>query len=905
MPLVKPQVQPGFLSQATQAQAQGAWFAGNRVRWRYGFLEKMGGWERLTQHVYQALIRCMHAWLDLDNLKNLLVGTDFGLELLVQDTTYTLGSQYSIQAGYIPALGPAPSTTTFQATLGSNTVRVNVPFVPNVPGQQFKFLLPVSIGGQIIAAGTVFTVKALVTSPTGFTFDMPSAATANENTFGIRRFENTAFNALTMTWKAHGLTPGTPVTFAQTTSIQLGTPGVWELLNLTIPAGTSIPVSSVTDVDHVVLAMQAFGTGDGAGGPSYQFYDGSRQVISTVSAGSLVSSTLGTVLGIAQPIFPGDPQTHTWFLDNQGQNGLALSTGGPLWVYQPPISNAPFVNLVGGGSAPTAPQHSNGMFVAMPQAQVIVFGTEPGGKAADGTLLFGQGIIDPLQVRWSDAGTYDVWSPTVSNQAGGYRLSRGSKIVGGIQAPQTTLLLTDLDLWSMSYIGPPLVYGFTIMGSGCGLAAPHAIAVLGSAAYWISLKGVWQFGSNGLQAVPCSVWDFIFENLDTINLNKAHAAANSTTNEVAFYFPPKNAVFPVGKNILAASQDFSQPVWTKTAVTVALTGSVIAPDGAALETTLMTEQNVNGVHEVAQIIQKFGEPQVFTFSVYAHKNSTRNIVLRADARGTAGFVVIFNPTTGAQVGTTAVLGPFTVTSVSAVTDSFATGISGNGWLRYIVTFTTDDTGNLDLAIALANGSSRAYLGAGQFDYIWGAQLDAGGAALAYNVTGPTIAKNEPTKYIKYNVDMRAWDSGTLTRTAWIDQNIWGMPLGADENQLVQQHERGFDADGAPMEDVFIESGFTELGDGSIMSSIHQCHPDFKWFGVNGEVQLRFKVKNYPGDNEPISVHGPYSMTPTTRFFDPRLRGRYVAVRYDWSPIMGFSARVGAVTYKVKPTGRRP
>jgi hypothetical protein len=53
------------------------------------------------------------------------------------------------------------------------------------------------------------------------------------------------------------------------------------------------------------------------------------------------------------------------------------------------------------------------------------------------------------------------------------------------------------------------------------------------------------------------------------------------------------------------------------------------------------------------------------------------------------------------------------------------------------------------------------------------------------------------------------------------------------------------------------------------------------------------------------VYGPYSVTPTTRFFNPRARGRMVAVRYDWTPLFGFSARVGAPTYKVVPTGRRP
>jgi hypothetical protein len=891
MPLVKPQAQAGFQSQATQVQAMGSWFAGNRVRWRLGFLEKMGGWERLTQNPFQALIRRMHAWLDLDNLKNLLVGTDFGLELLVQDTRFVMGSQFPLTGGYVPATG-APGSTTFHTTSGSPTVQVNIPFVP-VVGENFKFLLPVALGGVIIdpATAPTFVVKAITTG--GFTFDMPSAATVTESTFGIRRFENNSVNVMNCFWTNHGLANGATIAIEATTTLRLGAPGVWELVSFSAPAGSTSAPITVVDANNFTFPMATFGLGDGLGGTNHQVFEGSSLLYGT--DGSVITS-LGTVLGIAQPIFPGDPQTHTWFLDNQGQNGLALSTGGPLWVYQPPIGNAPFVNIVGGGSTPTAPQHSNGMFTTMPQAQVILFGTEP---------VLGSGIVDPLLVRFSDAGTYDVYTATVSNQAGSYRLSRGSKIVGGIQAPQTTLLITDTDVWSMSYIGPPLVYGFTVMGAGCGLIAPHAIVTLGGTTFWLSLKAVWSFGAGGLQQVPCSVWDFIFENLDAININKAHGAANSTTGEVAFYFPPKDAVFPPGQNVLLSSQDFSQPIWTKTSVTALTTSAILAPDGTSTATQV-TEQNVAGVHEVTQSIQKFGEPLEFTLSVYAHNTSTRNLCLRGDSRGgAAGFVVIFNPTTGTQVGASSATPTFHVDNVSVVTDSFATGLGGNGWLRYTVTFHTDDSGNLRLAYALANGSARAYTGSGQFARIWGAQLDEGGQALQYNETGTAMPDNEPTKYIKYNTLQQAWDSGTLTRTAWVDQSIWGMPLGADENQLVQQHERGFDADGEPMEDVFIESGFTELGDGSIMTSIHQCHPDFKWFGDNGEVQIRLKAKNYPGEEEVVSVYGPFSVTPTTRFFDPRLRGRYVAIRYDWSPILGFSARVGAVTYRVKPTGRRP
>jgi len=729
MPLVKPAVQSGINSQATQVQAQSAWFAGNLVRWRFGFLEKIGGWQRLVQAPFFGLIRRMHAWVDLLNTRHLFVANDGGLQAYIGATQYV----FTRDTGYIP-----------------------------------------------------------------------------------------------------------------------------------------------------------------------------------------------------------DVQRNHWFLANLGETGLIVASPGPLEAYKPPITNGAIAHVVGPdlGSGATAPQKNNGMFVAMPQAQVIVFGTE--GLMGDPTTF------DPLKLRWSDAGTYDVWSATVSNQAGTYRLSRGSKIVGGVQAPQTTLILTDTDLWGVSYVGPPLVYGFTILGAGCGLVAPHAIVTLGNTTYWLSRKGVWAFGANGVQNLPCSVWDYIFENLDTVNINKCHAAANATSNEVAFYFPPLSNLVPEGQNILLESQDFYTIQWLKTGATALPTvqftsgyvyepgyvtfgwydgsgglsninwldrdvmskptATVIAPDGTLTATTLR-EDGTTGVHQISQQILKQDDKAVYTFSLYVHKLSTRNVTLRATAGNTSFFT--FNPTTGTLVAQGAAP-DFVFGSWAIGTDEFATGLAGNGWLRYSMTFTSDAANFLNLQIQLTNGSATSYAGDGtSFAYIWGAQLNAGGSLLPYERTGQAIPKNETIYYIKLNVQENAWDSGKLPRTAWIDNSIWGTPLGADANKLVQQHERGFDADDQPMRGVFIESGYTELGDGTAMMSIHQCHPDFKWFGHNGEVRLTIKMKAYPNEDCPVFEYGPFSMTKDTQFFDPRARGRYAAIRYEWSPRRGFSARVGAPTYHIKPTGKRP
>ena len=931
MPLAKPQAPPGFQSQATQLQAGPSWYAGNLVRWRTGFLEKWMGWRRLFQNPFAATIRRMHGWLDLDNRRNLLVATDLGVQLGVEETVYTLGPQVEITGGDILEVGPSGGAL-FTVTSGSTMVTVTTSTV--LPGGSFVFQLPVSIGGRIIPAGAYFAVKATVAG--GFTFDMSlPALTSETNVYGLRLFTNDAVNAMTVSWNAHGFVVGNTIKFNQTTTIRYGAPGVWAGINFSAPAGTVVTVATVPDANHFTFAMGALGTGDGSGATTRQVYDG---CVSEHGTDGSWNNSLGTVIGAAtaQPL--GNPQRQAWFLANLGQDGLVLRSGGPLQVYHPPISDGPFLNTVGAGPPATAPQTNAGMIVAMPQAQVILFGSEP---------IMGSGVIDPLLVRWSDAGTYDVYNATVSNQAGSYRLSRGSRIVGAIQAPQTTLLFTDIDVWMMSYVGPPLIYGFTIMGTGCGLVAPHAVGVLGQQTCWQSQKGFWQFAGGGVTPLPCSVWDYIFLDVDTVNINKCHAAPNSSTNEVAFYFPSLSMSLAPGGNLLLQSVALTDPnAWAPTGATSTIyslfkalylyepqykisgwtddngnaliswwdrdlggtvTTFITAPDGSGANINLQ-ETAVNGLHQIVQTINKIASQITYTFSVYAHVNSTRNLTLMASSEfGNAYATFDVVHATVVATGVSSPLWAFrNATITTEVTQTItATGLGGNGWYRYAMTFTTDTADDLTVSLNVTNGTQLSYLGVPPNGcLVWGTQLVQGGQALDFQATTGAQVQNETAHYVKYNpVEGNAWDSGALERTAWIDNNVWGTPLGADANNLVQQHEHGFDADDQPMTGVYAETGFNEIGDGSVVMLLDEAQPDFKWFGLNGGVQVTLKAANYA--NGPRHHYGPYSMTSGRQFFNPRVRARYVALRYDWEPVKGFSARVGACTYRLKPAGRRP
>jgi hypothetical protein len=189
----------------------------------------------------------------------------------------------------------------------------------------------------------------------------------------------------------------------------------------------------------------------------------------------------------------------------------------PIYQWQPGSGPATIIT--------NAPPVNDGAFVAMPQRQIVAWGSTR------------TGIQDPLLVTWCDVGNYNQWIPTVINQAGSYRIPKGSRIVAGVQGPQQAILLTDISAWAMQYIGPPYVYSFNEVGTGCGLIGRKAAAFYGGSFYWMGYSQFFTLSGNGVQPLDCSVWDVVFQNLDRNNVQKIRIAVNSLFNEISWFYP--------------------------------------------------------------------------------------------------------------------------------------------------------------------------------------------------------------------------------------------------------------------------------------------------------------------------------------------------------------------------------
>lgn len=215
-----------------------------------------------------------------------------------------------------------------------------------------------------------------------------------------------------------------------------------------------------------------------------------------------------------------------WTLDNWGEIFIACpiydpatDTGGQIFQWSP-TSGASYASII-----TEAPIVNDGVFVAMPQRQIIAWGS---------TFT---GIQDQLLIRWCDVNDFNSWIPTVTNQAGSYRIPKGSRIVCCIQGPQQGLVWTDLGVWAMQYVGPPYVYQFNEIGTGCGAISRKSAGSMNGVVYWMGQSQFFRLAGSGVEPIKCPIWDVIFQDLDTSNLSKIRIAPNSRFGEIAWYYP--------------------------------------------------------------------------------------------------------------------------------------------------------------------------------------------------------------------------------------------------------------------------------------------------------------------------------------------------------------------------------
>ena len=373
-------------------------------------------------------------------------------------------------------------------------------------------VLPAGYNGTfIVTASTSTSVSYANTTTAAF---VSGGTVQNKGSVPLFSTVN-ASDFATVTLANHGYEPGDifPVLIATTVG------GITFYNNYTVLSSPVVTTSQFT-ISGSTLASSAASGLENSGNARLVYYNGIGPVgapygygVGPYGAGAY-GSGLGKVTNTGVPINATD-----WTLDNWGSFLIANPLGGPIYQWDPTSGNV-IAQII-----PEAPSVNTGLFVAMPQRQIVSWGT---------TFT---GVVDPMLIRWCDVDNYNQWIGLITNQAGSYRLPKGSRIIECIQGPQQGLVWTDLGIWAMQYAGPPYVYQFNELGSGCGLIGRKAAGSASGVVYWMGQSQFYKLSGDGVSPIRCPVWDVIFQDLDTNNLDNIRFAANSRFGEVAWYYP--------------------------------------------------------------------------------------------------------------------------------------------------------------------------------------------------------------------------------------------------------------------------------------------------------------------------------------------------------------------------------
>ncbi len=477
MPLQKLQLRPGVNRESTSLSNEGTWFEMDKVRFRSGYPEKIGGWTKDTGTYYNngvslppetgsfwGVARSLFNWVTLAGFNLLALGTN--LKYYIQQTAG--GNFYDVTP--LRRTVTTSAGTAFTTTNGSTTVIVND---PGHGGKTGDFVTISGVAGAVngipaSALNQEFRITYIDASTFSIVVASPATSTGTAGTATLAYQIDTGGDIYTVGvgWGAGGwggATTGFP-------STGWGSPA---------PAGVGVGLqlrlwSEDNFGDYLVMNPR--------GGAIYLWVPAASP--STYNRAQILSST----------------NTNT-------QDGIQY------WLTD--------------ADCPTV---ANIVATSDTSRFVIAFGCND----------YGSATLDPLLVRWSDQEDYTVWAPAATNQAGSYRLSIGSSIVAQLQSRQEILIWTDAALYSMQYLGPPYVWGFNILADNVSIMGPNATATAANITYWMGRDKFYMY-SGRVETLYCPLRQYIFGDINLDQAYQFFASTNEAFNEIWFFYCSANS----------------------------------------------------------------------------------------------------------------------------------------------------------------------------------------------------------------------------------------------------------------------------------------------------------------------------------------------------------------------------
>jgi len=504
MPLQKLQFRPGVNREGTTLSNEGGWYDCDKVRFRSGYPEKIGGWQRdggtpyttaptstfssggtstsavPSTGVYWGIAKALWNWINLTGYNLLSVGTN--LKFYIQNS---VGGNYNDVTPIRQTntgIANAFTTSTTTNSGGYTTITVND---PGHGAQANDFVNISSVSGAVngVTAAQLTSEFQIQTVTSNNTYTILVAGTASSS----------------------------------------GTPAVSATFNYQLTTGNT---------------TFTFGTGWGAGG-----WSGVTTGYASTGWGSPAPAGLGI-----------GTQLRLWSQSNYGEDLIFNPRGAAMYYWanngSPNIYDrgqiikaSTSVTTKSGSFTPdaTCPSVTNFVLVSDSSRFTFAFGCN------DPTGVYATTVQDPMQIRWSDQNTVATWLPQISNQAGGVRLSHGSTIITAIQTRQEILVLTDAAIYSLQYLGAPYVWGNQLLADNISIVSPNAASVVNNVTYWMGADKFYMY-SGRVETLPCALRQYIYGNINLTEAFQIHSGTNEGYNEIWWFYPSQTGTTSDGGN---------------------------------------------------------------------------------------------------------------------------------------------------------------------------------------------------------------------------------------------------------------------------------------------------------------------------------------------------------------------
>jgi|TARA_R110002012_G_scaffold146424_2_gene304689 hypothetical protein len=655
---------PGFNKQVTETGAEGQWFGGDNVRFRYGTPEKIGGWDQLGADKLTGPARAVHHFDNNAGVKYSAIGTSKILYI------YYAGTYYDITP-----LRTSIASCNFSTTSGQPTVTVTFPSPHGM------------VEGDIITFSSVTTLTGSSFQTTDFEDKVFEATQVPTST----TIELTmASNETTGSTSNVGSATGSPY-YHVGPNQQLGGYG-WGTANF---GGTAAGIATTTlsttiasdaAVTTVVVANStAFpSSGEiriGTEDISYTNNDTSTGTLSggarAVNGTTLAGHTAGaTVSNISDYVAWGESSSEDvtldpglWVLDNYGTKLIALIYNGKCFEWDSSVAGATGIRATVLANAPTASRH---MLVSTPDRHLIFFGTE--------TTIGDTSTQDDMYIRFSDQENIDgstAYTVTANNTSGTQRLADGSKIMGAVQGRDAIYVWTDKALFLMRFVGAPFTFSFEIAGTNCGLIGKNAAIEVDGTSYWMAENGFFAYDGR-LKSLPCLVEDYVYDDINTTSRDLINCGLNNLFTEVNWFYcsngsnvvdrvvtynylesGSKRTVWTTGSLARTAWQDssiFDKPHATKYDTSSNASFDVVG-NTAGVTYYYAQETGTDQVDAGGTVTAVLANIESGDFDITQKKSTTGTVVGMPDLRGDGEFVMRvsrFIPDFISQTGSTRV-----------------------------------------------------------------------------------------------------------------------------------------------------------------------------------------------------------------------------------------------------------